>query len=444
VRKPLRVIDAAISASWAMEEAALQGLLEIASREHEVSHEALEAYRAKELANAERATSREGVAILAVEGPLFKKANLMTDFCGATSYETLRRDLQTALDNSSVHSILLNVDSPGGEAAGVGELSRAIFEARGRKPIVAYAGDLAASAAYWIASAADSLVIGAGSGLGSIGVRAAFTDTSARDERSGIKRVEFISSQSPFKGADLASDEGRARIQSRVDALAQVFVEAVAQNRGVTVAQVLEGFGKGDVLIGKAAVEAGMADDIGTFEGVLASLVEARGSSAALPRSFHMGAATSRLQEITMTEEQKAAAEAAEREAAERAEAEAKAQAEAEAKAKAEAEEAARAAAEANDPVKVERKRVTDIMALTLPGYEGARDEAIQSGSSANDFAAKIVTAEKAKATKRAADIESDAEANAVVKPSKQEPAAGADAAVNLILAAGRAARGES
>lgn len=107
--------------------------------------------------------------------------------------------------------------------------------------------------------------------LGSIGVRAAYP------ARGDDGSVEFISSQSPGKRLDLASDDGRARIQSRVDSLAEVFVEAVASGRGVTAQHVLERFGRGDVLVGSAAVAAGMADEIGTFEGVLSQL--AGGSS---------------------------------------------------------------------------------------------------------------------------------------------------------------------
>ena len=76
-----------------------------------------------------------------------------------------------------------------------------------------------------------------------------------------------------------ASKDGAARIKARVDALAEVFVSAVAENRGVSVAQVLDAFGRGDVLIGAAAVGAGMADGFGTFESTLAAL--ARGEQPA-------------------------------------------------------------------------------------------------------------------------------------------------------------------
>ncbi|WP_052960644.1 S49 family peptidase [Rhodopseudomonas palustris] len=429
IRNPL-IFDAAISANWAMDEAALQAVIEIASREHQITPEALEAYRAQELDRAERATVRDGVAILNVDGPLFKRANLMTMFCGATSYDVLRRDLQTALDNASVRAILLNVNSPGGEAAGVSELAQAIFEARGQKPIVAYAGDQAASAAYWIASAADKIVVGQTAALGSIGVRAALTDTSARDQARGIKTVEFVSSQSPFKKVDLNTKQGRDRIQARVDAMAAVFVETVANYRGASVAHVLEAFGKGDVLIGKAAIDAGMADDFGTFESVLASLARGEspiisGSNPAVSGQSNEGitmenetgdtAAETKPEVTTTTSTNPGAA-------------------------------AAPAVVATNDGlslVAAERKRVTDIMALTLPGYEGDAAKAIETGSSAHEFSAMIIAAEKAKRTERAAAVKTDTEANAEVSPSTgKERATGDDAAVSAILGAFKLATG--
>lgn len=437
-RNPM-LFDAALTANWAIDEAGLQTILEIASREKQIEPSMLEAYRSQELDRAERATMRDGVAILNVEGPLFKRANLMTMFCGATSYDVLRRDLQAAMDNGSARAILLNIHSPGGEAAGTSELAQAIFEFRGHgKPIHAYAGDLAASAAYWIASAADKIWVGPAAALGSIGVRAAITDTSKRDEARGVKSYEFVSSQSPYKKVDLDTKQGRDRVQARVDAMAAVFVETVARNRNVSVAHVLEAFGKGDVLVGRAAVDAGMADGFGTFESVLASL--ARGEDY---RSFSFSPAASghSSEEVTMTDEEKAAAAQAEAEA--KAKAEAQAKAEADAKAQAEAQAKADADAAIAAAVAGERKRVTDIQALTLPGYEEAASKAIEMGSSAHEFQAMIVAAEKAKRTERAQAVQSDTQANAGVAPtSGKEQATGVDAAVTAILGAHKLATG--
>jgi signal peptide peptidase SppA len=269
----MQILDAALSSEWAIEESALDLILKIAAREHDVSPQALEAYRAKAMERAERAAIRDGVAILNVEGPLFKKANLMVEFSGATSYAILRRDLQAATDDARVKAILLNVDSPGGEVRGVAELANAIKAARGIKPIVAYVGDIGASAAYWLASAADKIVLGASAAVGSIGVIASIEDSRKLKEARGVRTHEFVSSQSPFKTADPDTVDGRDRIQARVNALADIFVDAIAANRDASRAYVLANFGKGDVLIGQAAIEAGMADEVGSFETTLAGLV---------------------------------------------------------------------------------------------------------------------------------------------------------------------------
>ncbi|WP_316202983.1 MULTISPECIES: S49 family peptidase [unclassified Bradyrhizobium] len=425
VRNPL-IFDAALTANWAIDESALRQIMEIAAREDRLDPQMLEAYRAQELARAERATVRDGVAIIDVTGPLFKRANLMTAFCGATAYETVRRDLQTAMDNASVRAILLNIHSPGGEAAGVAELASAIHDTRGRKPIVAYAGDQAASAALWTAVAADEFFVGPTASVGSLGVVAGYRDTSGQDAARGVKTYEFVSSQSPYKRVDLNTREGRDRVQARVDSMAAVFVETVAKYRGKSVDHVLEHFGQGDVLIGQAAVAAGMADGIATFEQVLASL--ARGDRPKAIFGFNP-AATGQTESETMdkTSEQLAAEAAAAASAATTQTVETSTTV-----------ETVDAATEART---AERKRVTDIMSLTLPGYEAEAQKAIETGSSAHEFSAIIVAAEKAKRTTRAAAIKEDTKANADVSPaSASESARGDDAAVNAILASFKAA----
>jgi signal peptide peptidase SppA len=254
---------------WLMTECGLQLVVAVASRDEffaEVRERALAALDGKPLENTRSVTTRADVAVIPVHGPLFRHANLLTEMSGATSYETLRKDLEVALKDPKVNSILLDIDSPGGEAKGVSELSASIVDARKRKPVKAYVGGMGASAAYWIASAADEVIAADTAQLGSIGVIAAY-----RDEDDG-KTIEFVSSQSPYKNASPSTDAGKAKIQARIDALAEVFIDSVARNRGVSSAKVLEKFGKGDVMVGKHAVAAGLADRIGTFESTLASM----------------------------------------------------------------------------------------------------------------------------------------------------------------------------
>ncbi|MCC3862672.1 S49 family peptidase, partial [Emcibacteraceae bacterium Y4] len=197
---------------------------------------------------------------------LFRYANLFTQISGASSYELLARDFTTALENPDVQAIVLNIDSPGGEVNGCAELADMVYEARGRKPVIAYASGDAASGAYWIAAAADEIVVSKTSALGSIGVVGVYQGGKDTDT------VEVVSSQSPFKRLDPGSDEGRARLQKRIDAMAGVFVDAVAKYRGATAAHVQEHYGSGDVFIGGDAVSQGLADRVGSFEKLLSEL----------------------------------------------------------------------------------------------------------------------------------------------------------------------------
>lgn len=282
----MRAYDMAMSAPWAMLPEHVENLVTIAAREHDPK--GLEAYRANRTDRGERLPVRDNVAILSIAGPMFKRANLFVSLSGATSYEILRRDLQAAPDDKATEAISLSIDSPGGEASGCDELADAIYAARGRKPITAYVSGMACNAAYWLAAAADRIVVSNAAILGSIGVVLGITDRSKADERAGITRVEFVSSQSPGKRPDHGTDAGRARIQKTVDDLGDVFVSAVARYRGVSKATVLADFGQGGVEIGASAVKRRMADEVGQFEATLRGL-SASGKAARSTRPILTG-----------------------------------------------------------------------------------------------------------------------------------------------------------
>jgi capsid assembly protease len=227
---------------------------------------ALEAARAGKADRGQRLGIRDGVGVLYVAGPLFKRETLLTRISGWTTYELLRRDLQAALDDPKIRSIALLVDSPGGEVSGCDELAAAIYNTRGKKPITAFVSGMACSGGYWIAAAAERVVVSDAAILGSIGVCIESEDRSAADDRRGVRRLEFASSQTPGKRGS------PSRAQKLVDDLAAVFIRAVAKYRGVSVETVTSKFGAGGVEIGKNAVRLGMADAVGSFEGVLAFL----------------------------------------------------------------------------------------------------------------------------------------------------------------------------
>ncbi|MCW2248286.1 signal peptide peptidase SppA [Azospirillum fermentarium] len=234
---------------------------------------ALSAENDRPLPGTRTAEFRDGTAIIPVRGPLFARGNWLTRYLGFGDYQTIAQDFRTAHRDPGVKAVILDVDSPGGMVTGVAELAALIHQARGKgKPIIAFAGGMMASAAYWLGSAADTVVAAETALVGSIGVRVDVQDTSERDARSGVKRLTVVSRQTPNKGADMGSDEGRNQVQGTVDALATVFIETVARHRGTTADAVADGYGKGGVMVARDAKTAGMIDRIGTFESVAGDL----------------------------------------------------------------------------------------------------------------------------------------------------------------------------
>lgn len=286
---------AASNMLWAMNRPELDVLLSIAARaqadpeEARREAQALAAKRAPRMDRTETARKRDGVGILAIHDELFPRAGMMDDISGGTSCETLLQDFQAMLEDPAVSAILLDIDTPGGDVTGTRSLAEHVYQARGVKPIWAYVDGMAASGGYWIASAADRIIIEPTAKLGSIGIVGGWTDTSEADAKRGIKRVTVTSEQSPLKRPDLNTEEGRALVQESVNDAAEVFVADVARNRKVSAETVLADFGRGWMLTGAKAVAAGMADEIGTFEGALAELASRTRSGN---RNSGMGART--------------------------------------------------------------------------------------------------------------------------------------------------------
>lgn len=264
----MKALEMAATQPWAILPAMLETILSIAARE--TDPEAVAAKLGRPLENTYQAELRDGLAILPVTGPVMRYANLFSKVSGATSIDVLATDFNEALKNPDVKAIVLNIDSPGGTVAGVNEFAEMIYAARGQKPIVAYVSGLGASAAYWLASAADEIVIDATASVGSIGVVSVQTDDTERKAKAGIKEIQIVSSLSPRKRPDVSTDEGRADVQQMVDNIASVFFQTVARNRGVTTDTVLSDFGQGGLLVGVDAVQAGLADRIGSLEKLIA------------------------------------------------------------------------------------------------------------------------------------------------------------------------------
>jgi len=216
-----------------------------------------------------------GIAVIPVFGTLVKRAGPIEAASGLTSYGDLETQILDAATDPAVRAIVLDVDSPGGEASGVFDLADLVFEARSLKPVWAVADEEAFSGAYAIASAAERVIVPRTGGVGSIGVVAVHIDRSARDVMEGYRYTTIFAGahKNDFNPHGALGGEARTALQAEVDRVHGLFVETVAHNRGMATAAVRET--EAGLFFGEAAVRAGLADEVGTMRDVLAALAAA-------------------------------------------------------------------------------------------------------------------------------------------------------------------------
>ena len=218
------------------------------------------------LDGAEMSMVRNGTAIVPLVGAVYPRSNMVSASSGGTSLDSVMRDMRVAWASPDVERIVMLIDSPGGVVSGLGEAAEMLRA--GPKPLVSFVTGMAASAAYWLGSQAGDIVLDRAASVGSIGVVASMSRQEAADA-NGRRSYEIVSSGAPFKRPDPSTDEGRAAIQRDVDAIENVFIADVAAGRGVPEGVVREQFGKGAMVSASEAVRVGMADRVGTLEGVL-------------------------------------------------------------------------------------------------------------------------------------------------------------------------------
>lgn len=203
----------------------------------------------------------DGVARVCISGPLLNTGGFWSWLLGGTTYSAIAEAVRAADADAAVQTIVLDVDSPGGEVNGVQGAANAITGAS--KPLFAFVGGSCCSAAYWLASGADAIVASPTAVIGSIGVYGRLPDERSDAETWDKTRIRtIIASQSPRKLADFDADGGMADVQQQVDDLCDVFVATVAAGRGITPAEVIERYGQGAAFVAARALTAGLIDEV--------------------------------------------------------------------------------------------------------------------------------------------------------------------------------------
>lgn len=212
-----------------------------------------------------------GVAIIPVFGPIFPRASMMTEYSGAASATQLQADHAIALHHPDVGAVMMLYDTPGGAVSGINALADQVYAGRKSKYTMSFVSGNAASAGYWLASQGSEIVAERTGIVGSIGVVAGMPKQVEADG-DGYMTIEVVSSNAPNKRVDPSTDDGQAKVRETLDSIEAEFIADVARGRGVKADVVTEKFGQGGVLVGAAALAAGMIDKIQSYETSVASL----------------------------------------------------------------------------------------------------------------------------------------------------------------------------
>jgi signal peptide peptidase SppA len=208
--------------------------------------------------------------------------NLFTETSGGTTYEGLTKQFGAAVNDPNVRTIVLDVDSPGGNVAGASEFAREVLRARTIKPVIAVANHTLASAAYHVVSGATEIVASPSAMAGSIGVYTLHDDISALLAGLGVKREVFSAGKYKAEGADGGplSDDAKAHVQGLVDGAYGRMVGDIAKGRGIKPADVRSGYGEGRLLSADQALAAGLIDRIATLQETLDRVMSSAPSTA--------------------------------------------------------------------------------------------------------------------------------------------------------------------
>ncbi|CDX55899.1 Peptidase S49 [Mesorhizobium plurifarium] len=242
--------------------------------------------------------TREGVGIITITGSLVNRGAWVGASSGLTSYEGIGFQLKSAAADPAVRSVILDMHSPGGEAVGALETAALVRDLAAKKLTVSVVNGMAASAMYAIASGATEIVTTETGISGSIGVVLLHADFSRQLDREGITPTLIHAGAHKVDGNPFEplSEAVREDLQAEVDAFYGAFLTTVAKGRGSRLTAAAARKTEARTFIGKAAVDAGVADRVGSFETVLAELSRAStpkgGRSTSQPRSTSMSETT--------------------------------------------------------------------------------------------------------------------------------------------------------
>lgn len=259
---------------WAGLESSLHHLTEISAKFSDKLPEMMGHFQAAPTGEATPYTvTPNGTALIGIKGALVNRdlPDVLAQMFGLTTYPSLQRQFIQAANDPAVKRVLLDVNSGGGQVSGLYETVDELNNLKDIKPVATFSSDLMASAAYWLGSAGQKIGISKTCDVGSIGVIAVHFQEKEAWEREGMKPTVVRAGARKHLGHALEdfTSEAHAEMQSRLNQTHQYFMQAVAQHRGASLAN-LHQVSDGSIFSGSHAVQVGLADSTSTFKQFLA------------------------------------------------------------------------------------------------------------------------------------------------------------------------------
>lgn len=222
-------------------------------------------------------TVEQRVARIPIDGTLVHKLGGVSPWSGMVGYDCLKKVISDAQANKEVGAILLDIDSPGGEVAGCFEFARKLrtMGAKGGgKPIVAFANEMACSAAYAIAVACDAVMTTETGITGSIGVWTMLVDMTKGLQKGGVEVTMIRAGERKARGGpyEHADKETFAKLEAWVNNTWQIFAAHVAEGRPISKQAVLDL--EGDWFTGSDALDLGLIDAVDTPEAIFEAVAQ--------------------------------------------------------------------------------------------------------------------------------------------------------------------------
>ena len=317
------LLDYVTGQAWAMDAGVLEQMAAIVNRHLQgvrLSQAEIEAATAKKTAAPERSyqVTADGRALIPVGGLIAKHARMVNGVSQprGTSLEMLRGQLREALADAQVKSIFLHIESPGGSATGLADFADELYQAGAEKPVVAFADDLAASAAYWLGAQANAFYGSRRAYVGSIGVYSLVVDSSAWAENEGLKVHILRTGDHKGVGAPGVKIEQEQLdvLQEQVNETFEDFLRGVLRGRaGALDEETLRKLADGRTYAAAAAQRRGLLDAVMTLEeALLAPLPSTRTRPAQPTRPARQNLKTPTGEKLKNEDENQAAAALAE------------------------------------------------------------------------------------------------------------------------------------